>query len=160
MVRIMLEDVATTAMEDSDEESRVRTLASIDSLPIAHRTELGQLLLDALEAVQHTPPGSIRWQSRTFLAGPDRDQLGFAVCSEFNENTRGAFTSWELLRHHERGERTPIDDLTSVGVLLTPHTDGRRQWDTTVCSVTGDPQLTEGELRQYRELWNDDKPQQ
>lgn len=82
---------------------------------------------------------------RTFLAGPDWDQLGFAVYSALTDHTRAAFSAWFQLRHHERGE---------VGVLLTPRTDGYRDWDTTVVAVSGNLALTDEELRTYQDLFN------
>ncbi|WP_329182816.1 MULTISPECIES: hypothetical protein [Streptomycetaceae] len=91
---------------------------------------------------------------RTFTAGPDHDQLGFAACSKLTEYTRAAFSSWVQLRHHERGESADMRQLTSVGVLLTPRTDGYRDWDTTVFAVQGDLELSEEELQAYRALWN------
>lgn len=68
MVRIML-------------EAWQRVLASLDSLPVGYRTDLGRFLLDALAAVTQAEQGTTAWRMRTFLAGPDWDQLGFAVCS-------------------------------------------------------------------------------
>jgi hypothetical protein len=156
MVRIMLEDLALTRISSDEEEGRRTVLASIDSLPVGYRTELGRLLLDSLhEARQPINMGHPWWRMRTFLAGPDRDQLGFAVCSISNEAIRNAFSTWLYLRHHERGERTQVRTLTSIGVLLTPRTDGRRDWDTTMCAVNGELELTEEEVTQYRMLWND-----
>ncbi|MFE1797706.1 hypothetical protein ACFW9L_16250 [Streptomyces sp. NPDC059517] len=48
---------------------------------------------------------------RTFLAGPDWDQLGFAVCSALTDPTRATFSAWLHLRHHERGEHSDLADL-------------------------------------------------
>jgi hypothetical protein len=42
----------------------------------------------------------------------------------------------------------------SVGVLLTSRHDSYRDWDTTMFGITGDSELTDDELQQYRELWN------
>jgi hypothetical protein len=91
---------------------------------------------------------------RTFIAGPDQDQLGFAVCSALTDHTRAAFSAWLQLRHHERGKGTDLASLTSVGVLLTPRTDGYREWDTTVQVINGDPELSTADLRVYRDLRN------
>lgn len=155
MVRIMLEDIATTRVEPERQDARQEILASLDSLPVGHRTELGRLLLDALTTARETEPESTWWTFRTFLVGPEQDQLGFGVCSALNEMTRAAFSAWLLLRHHERGERAgSFADLTSIGVLLTPRNDGYRDWDTTMNAVHDDPELTEEDLQQYRELWN------
>jgi hypothetical protein len=154
MVRIMLEDVATSPTGPAEKEAWQRVLASLDSLPVGYRTDLGRFLLDALSTVTKTESGTTAWRMRTFLAGPDQDQLGFAVCSALTEQTRAVFSAWIQLRHHERGEHSDLADLTSVGVLLTPRTDGYGEWDTTVTAVSGDPALTEEELRTYQNLFN------
>lgn len=155
MVRIMLEDVATSpAGPDDEREAWQRVLASLDSLPVGYRTDLGRFLLDALATVAGAEAGTTAWRMRTFVAGPDRDQLGFAVCSALTDHTRAAFSAWLRLRHHERGESTDLARLTSAGVLLTPRTDGYREWDTTVVAVSGDPELTDEELLTYQNLFN------
>ncbi|MEU0804178.1 hypothetical protein [Streptomyces sp. NPDC005970] len=41
-----------------------------------------------------------------------------------------------------------------MGVLLTPRTDGYRDWNTTVVAVSGDPALTDEELLTYQSLFN------
>ncbi|MCZ4120253.1 hypothetical protein [Streptomyces sp. H39-S7] len=154
MVRILLEDVATSPMNPGEWQTWQRTLASLDSLPVGYRSDLGRLLLDALATVAETEAGNTAWRMRTFGAGPNQDQLGFAVCSALNDRTRTAFSAWLQLRHHERGESTDLAHLTSVGVLLTPRTDGYRDWDTTVHAISGDPELTDDELRRYQALFN------
>ncbi|MFF7888948.1 hypothetical protein ACH40F_51555 [Streptomyces sp. NPDC020794] len=90
---------------------------------------------------------------RTFIAGPDRDQLGFAVCSTLTDHTRATFSAWLRVRRHERGESSDLAHRTSVGVLLTPRTDGYREWDTTVMAVSGDPELTGEKLSAYQDLF-------
>ena len=94
------------------------------------------------------------WRLRTFRSTTRVPQLGFGVCSAFTGLTQQAFNSWLLLRHHERQDFKEYADAVSVGVLLTPRTDGLRDWDTTMTAVTGDPELSEDELQQYRKLWN------
>ncbi|MBW3606044.1 MAG: hypothetical protein KY460_14320 [Actinobacteria bacterium] len=155
IVRIRcFEDIVTSDIEPGRHTDRLSVLASIDSLPVAYRAELGRLLIEALTASQQTEPDTVFWRFRTYVAGADRDQLGFGVCSVFNETIRSAFGAWLRLRHHERISRTGTTDLTSVGVLLTPRHDGYREWDTTMAAINGDPQLTDQELQQYRELFN------
>ncbi|GAA3597226.1 hypothetical protein [Streptomyces osmaniensis] len=154
MVRIMLEDVATSLTGPDQWEAWQRVLASLDSLPVGYRSDLGRFLLDALAAVSGAEPGTTAWRMRTFIAGPEWDQLGFAICSALTDHTRAAFSAWLQLRHHERGAQTDLAELTSVGVLLTPRTDGHREWDTTVSTISGDPELTSDELRAYQKLFN------
>ncbi|MCX4657653.1 hypothetical protein [Streptomyces uncialis] len=154
MVRIVLEDVATSLTGPDEWEPWQIVLASLDSLPVGYRTDLGRFLLDGLDTVTTAEAGATAWRMRTFIAGPDQDQLGFAVCSALTDHTRAAFSAWLQLRHHERGKGTDLASLTSVGVLLTPRTDGYREWDTTVQVINGDPELSTADLRVYRDLWN------
>lgn len=155
MVRIMCEDIATVRLDPDDEVSRLRVLAAIDELPVGYRSELGRLLLDGLEKARCVEQETTSWQFRTFRSDKPGAQLGFGICSVLNEVTHAAFRSWLLLRHYERGvSGGDLDTLTSVGVLLTPRRDGYREWDTTMMAVTGDPELTEEELRDSRKLWN------
>lgn len=155
MVRIMCEDIANSDFDAADETRRLRALAAIDQLPVAHRTELGQLLLTGLENARRVNDDQVSWQFRIYQARRPVPQLGFGVCSRLDDITRAAFRSWLLLRHHENGTRGgDLDNLTSVGVLLTPRRDDYRDWDTTMVGITGDPELTEDELRESRELWN------
>ncbi|MFD1044186.1 hypothetical protein ACFQ1S_00535 [Kibdelosporangium lantanae] len=155
MVRIMCEDIANSGLGDADETRRLDALAAIDQLPVAQRTDLGRLLLDGLERARQVGEDHTAWQFRIYQADRPVPQLGFGVCSRLDDVTRAAFRSWVLLRHHERGTHTGyLDTLTSVGVLLTPRHDDYRAWDTTMLGITGDPELTEGELQTSRELWN------
>lgn len=154
MVRIMLEDLATIGIDPERIDTLQEILASIDSLLVGQRTELGRLLLDALAKARNPEPETTSWQFRTFLPGPGQDQLGFGVCSTLDETTKAAFSAWLRLRHHERGERRgEFSGLTSIGVLLTPRHDGYREWDTTMVAMRGDPQLDEEELLKHRDLW-------
>jgi hypothetical protein len=59
-----------------------------------------------------------------------------------------------MLRHHERREVDASSESPSIGVLLTRRTDGYREWDTTVVGMTGDLELPEEELADYRSIWN------
>lgn len=154
MVRIMCEDIAVTRLEHRSEADRLQALAAIDSLPVGHRTDLGRFLLDGLHAARQAGPDTTSWKLRTFRSTTRVPQLGFGVCSAFTELTQQAFNSWLLLRHHERQDFKEHADAVSVGVLLTPRTDGLRDWDTTMAAVTGDPGLSEEELQQYQKLWN------
>ncbi|MEU1003767.1 hypothetical protein [Streptomyces tibetensis] len=154
MVRIMLEDVATSPSGPAEREAWQQVLASLDSLPVGYRTELGRFLLDALDTVTGAEQGTTAWRMRTFVAGPGWDQLGFAACSALTDHTRSAFSAWLQLRHHERGEYSDLAGLRSVGVLLTPRADGYRDWDTTVVAVNGDLKLTDEELHTYQNLFN------
>jgi hypothetical protein len=151
--RIMLEDIAKSAF-DGNETDRLRALAQLDHLPVAHRTELGRLLLDELNARPPGNPEEVRWRQRTIISTPGEPQLGFAVCSKpVNDIIQESFRSWALLRHHERRDIDDLDIATSVCVLLTPRSDGLREWDTTLLAITGPAKLTDEQLNSYRGLW-------
>ncbi len=154
MVRIMCEDIATSPHSDNELE-RLRVLATIDSLPLGYRTELGRLLIDALAEVRRTPDDQVRWKFRTFRAELGQPQLGFGVCSRLDEVTGDAFRSWVLLRHFERAEHPDdLADSLSLGVLLTPRRDGLRDWDTTLFAIQGDLGLSGEQLASWRRVWN------
>ena len=156
LVRLICEDIANTPSE-YDATALIHVLSTIDTLPVGYRTELGRFLLAALRSAADTTPDSVSWQFRIINRGLDVPLLGFGVCSRFDATVRAAFQSWVLRRHHERapvGQLDRLDQALIVGVLLTPRSDGVRDWDTTVIAVSGDPQLTEQELTSSRALWN------
>ncbi|MCX4564227.1 hypothetical protein [Streptomyces sp. 2-1] len=70
MVRIVLEDMATSPIGPDERETWQRVLASLDGLPVGYRTELGRFLLDAL-AVTVAEAATKAWRMRTFIAGPE-----------------------------------------------------------------------------------------
>jgi hypothetical protein len=81
--------------------------------------------------------------------------LGFGACSRpYTEGIKEVFGLWVQLRHHDVVSVTKdVEGLTTVAVLLTPRTDGRRPWDTSVAAVSGDLSFSAAELEQLRTLW-------
>jgi hypothetical protein len=162
VVRTIFEDIAVTRIaEGFDEMSRIRALAELDRLPLAHRAEIGKLLLRWLQEVAKAPAGTTEWRMRRVVPslrrGSQRTQLAFGACSEFSDMHREVFGAWVQLRHHEVHEQMPRSDrhqLTTIGVLLTNRTDGLRPWDTTMFAVTGDLNLTPEELSAFRAVWS------
>lgn len=156
IVRIILEDIATIPATAEEELPRQKILASIDSLPVAHRTELGEYLLNAFETLSgSTKPGEFpKFAFRTFITGLEADQIGFGVCSDAGDQVREMFHSWLETRHHQRVARLDgADDLTTVGILLTPRSDGLRRWDTAIAALRGDLQLTSERVTALENLW-------
>jgi hypothetical protein len=154
MVRVICEDIAN-APTGQNEGERIQVLATIDMLPVGYRTALGHFLLDSLRTASEADADTVYWNFRTFRSAHlDVPQLGFGVCSRFDEMISNAFRSWVLLRHYERAQAGQRAQALSIGVLLTPRSDGLRDWDTTVIAVTGDPSLTEEDLALSRRLWN------
>jgi hypothetical protein len=154
VVRRICEEIA--AIEDAGitEEERIEALADIDGLPVGYREELGRILLDELKRAVEDPPDGLRWRARTFSAlEPGGVQVGFAVCSTFDDRIRRGFHAWLQLRHHERGELENLENARSVGVMVTPRLDGFRAWDTTIAVVAGDLDLSDDDVTAFKNLW-------
>jgi hypothetical protein len=133
LVRLICEDIANIP-SDYDATALINVLSTIDTLPVGYRTELGQFLLATLRSAADTAPDGVSWRFRIINRGLDLPLLGFGVCSRFDATVRAAFQWWVLLRHHERapaGQLDRLDQALTVGVLLTPRSDGVRDWDTT-----------------------------
>lgn len=153
MVRSILEDIAVTGLRHTDEVGRLWTLGELDRLPVAQRGFIGDYLRWAIDDVARERQG-IRWRLRSIRGGPGRGHLAFGAASRYDEEILSAFSAWVQLRHHELQQVTgEIEDLVTVGVLLTPRRDGLRPWDTTSCTASGDLGLSEDDVALYRSVW-------
>jgi hypothetical protein len=159
LVRMIFEDIARGSAPQVSEDERLRVLAALDTLPVQTRAMVGEFLLDGMDAVVRTPDGRTEWRQRRVVGAPEDDysvQLGFGVCSqEHSEMIRDVFSWWVQLRHHDFYEARARDGgvFTTIGVVLTPRTDGVRPWDTTMVAAKGDLELDEDTVAQYRQLW-------
>jgi len=115
-----------------------------------------RVMLSALQDVLGAAPGETLWRFRLIRGEGGRFHMGFGACSASSEMHRDAFGWWVQLRHHQLQHLTGIDDLTTVGILLTHRTDGQRPWDTTMVSVRGDLELTEEEIETFESVWDRD----
>ncbi|MEW2045756.1 hypothetical protein [Streptomyces sp. NPDC005476] len=156
VMRIVLEDVAGSAIQSRmSEPNRQLLLSDLDRLPVGARTQWGQLLLDMLADVRQVPEGDCKWRWRRSIDPDGTRQLIFGGATHFGPEVEAAFQSYVLLRHHQLHRQTGLAEQTStLGVLLTPRTDGRRPWDTTVLRTEGDNNLTPEEVERYTQLWN------
>lgn len=154
LLRMILEDIATVPFLSYDEAIRMTILAEIDSLAVASRTELGQLLDWMLEHVGQVTGDQRRWAARRYFRDQEVPHLLFAASSFYDDLTSLAFKSLVQFRHYELGQACgTFDGLTTVGVLLTPRQDGRRPWDTSVTRVWGDVDYEPGSAEVMRRLW-------
>jgi hypothetical protein len=157
LLRAIMEDVAITPIpEEITEHDRLLVLAELDEMPVAHRTELGQTLFEMMRIVAEAPQDMIVWRFRRIRAARGKPHLMFGVCNrEHDELINEAFIQFVMLRHHEFGEDLGgnVDDLHSVGILLTPRPRSSRPWDTTMVHVSGDLGLTPSEVNQIRRFW-------
>lgn len=148
--------IAIAPAPDVDEGNRLAVLAELDCLPVTYRAEIGHFLEDGLAAVVDVGPEATEWRMRRFVGGLERVHLAFAVCSQFSDMHRDLFGWWVQLRHYDHAQvRGSADDLTTVGVLLSPRHDGVRAFDTTMIAVRGVLDFSDEELRALREAWPD-----
>jgi hypothetical protein len=154
VIRIVLEDIAVSRVGDVSEADRLRILALVDGLPVGHRAQAGRFMLDSLGEVANAASGETAWRLRRLVPPDGMIQLAFGACSKYSDITQTAFGAWVRLRHHEQRQRIPrSEDLTTIGVILTPRNDGIRPWDTTMAAVSGDPQLTCDDIERLSELF-------
>jgi hypothetical protein len=156
VVHMVFEDIATSPGKTGQvsDSRRLKTLAELDRIPVGHRWEIGRFMLDRLDEVENTPDKAVEWHLRRFVGGGGTAHLGFGVCSKYSPEILAAFVAWVQLRHIEL---QPLidepEELTTVGVLLTPRRDGQRPWDTTMVAASGDLELTDEEIDAYRSFW-------
>ncbi|MET8544310.1 hypothetical protein ABZW03_27255 [Kitasatospora sp. NPDC004799] len=155
-IRVMLEDIALSMLDDSlTEANRFSVLSDLDRLPVTARAEWGHLLLDMLRDVPHVPDEHCKWRFRRMLHEDGTHQLIVGAATRFDAGVRAAFSAYVQLRHHEVTARTGrTEEASTLGVLLTPRHDGSRPWDTSTVRVHGDLELSEEELSAYSEAWN------
>jgi len=139
IIRWILEDIAAiTRPPGTAEEAVLEALEALDSAAVGMRSELGEAAFRMLEQVVDAPGGGTRWWFRRVL-GSGRPQLIIGTASRHDELIGGAFADYVALRHQQLAEVLPeqLNQLT-VGVLLTPRSDGVRPWDTSLCATRGD----------------------
>ena len=152
LVRALFEDIATARFTKADELNRLRILAELDRLPVGQRAQVGQFVLEAMQRVSEHRSGDAMWQLRSLRGDGGGVHLGFGACSRpYTEEILHTFALWAQLRHRDVVSVTrDVAGLTTVAVLVTPRTDGRRPWDTTVVAVSGDIQFAPQELATLR----------
>jgi hypothetical protein len=163
LLRSLIEDVATAQLTGVTEEARLNVLGELDRLPVSQRAGIGQFLLSAMDEAAKEAPGQVVWRQRQLVSAQESLRplhLGFATCShEWDRRLRGMFTTWVELRHHQLWERLGRPEhLTTVGIAVTPRSDGLRPWDTSVVAATGDLDLDPDDLSFYEKVWPVQEP--
>lgn len=155
MLRSVLEDIALTRLTKATEEQVLRVLSELDRLPVGSRAVVGRFLIDAIAEAIASTDESIVWRYKSLRGNQGQAHLAYGACNKpLNEETQGAFQLWVRLRHHEVVSVTgDFENLTTVGVLLTPRNDGRRPWETTLAAVSGDMGYSRSDVESLRELW-------
>jgi hypothetical protein len=154
LLRMLLEDVATTPRPDGlDEAHMLDVLAAVDTLAVGYRGELGETLLSWLDETKDQVDSDVRWRIRS-VKFPNRPHLVFAVASRWNEAIGNGFSMLVTLRHQQMFESLVDDEaLLTAGLLLTPRHHGRRPWDTTMAAIQGKLDLSPDYRHDLEELW-------
>jgi hypothetical protein len=155
IVRTLFEDIAVTHLTSASELDRLRILAELDRLPVTQRAEIGRFVLHAMQEVtEHGLGNGVYWRLRS-VRGNAAVHLGFGACSRpYSHEIAHGFSLWLQLRHHDVLAVTmDVERLTSVAVVVTPRTDGRRPWDTSVAAVSGPVEFEPDDLARLRELF-------
>ena len=157
LVRLIFEDVASIPAASIDEQARLRLLATLDRLPVSLRDGVGRFLIDAMEENAKPTVGHSQWRQRRIVSDAEGNdpplQLAYAACSlPHDDVVQEMFGSLVQLRHHDLYQVFQRDDLMTIGLLLTPRSNGR-QWDTTLVATGGDPKLDADLLELLRQTW-------
>jgi hypothetical protein len=160
MVRTVLEHIALTRLTVAQEKDVLRVLAELDRLPVASRAAFGRFLIDAITEAKNSTDDAIVWRYKSLRGNSGQAHLAFAACNKpFDRDIEGAFHLWVRLRHHEVVSVTgDHENLTTVGVLLTPRDSRSRPWDTTMAAVSGDMGYSPADVDSLRELWPPPQP--
>jgi SEC-C motif len=155
LYRAILEDIASIRVQTMPEEIRIRALALLDGLPTRQRAMVGQFLRDGFLEAREVKDG-VLWRQRR-IAGEGSTQLALGVCSRLNPELEVAFRAWVELRHHEFTERIGLEDSVTVGVLITPRKNPKKDWDTSMAIAEGQLDLTPDQLAAYRKVWRSEQ---
>jgi len=153
ILRMIMEDIATTSVPAAQEPDRLLMLAAIDGLPVEQRTELGAVLIRFMaSAARHTGTGTLI-HSRTVIPNPGEfTPLMFLVASERSEAARNALTIRTHLLHCDFSAAVGEWEHCTVGVMLTPSTVHGRLWDTSTSALWGNPGHSPELLEEMRAL--------
>ncbi|MDF4250253.1 hypothetical protein [Streptomyces sp. WMMB303] len=92
MIRIMLEDVATSLMrEPVPGDGWFAVLSDFDRLPVSARAEWGHLLLDMLRDVPDVPADHLKWRFRRLVEEDGTRQLIVGAATRFDPSVQAAF---------------------------------------------------------------------
>jgi hypothetical protein len=160
MVRTVLEHIAVTRLMHAKEEDVLRMLSELDRLPVSSRAAFGRFLIDAIWEAKNSEDHAIVWRYKSLRGNQGQAHLAYAACNRpHDQMIEAAFHLWVRLRHHEVVSVTgDQENLTTVGVLLTPREDETLPWDTTVAAVSGNMGFTASEIESAREIWPTPEP--
>ena len=153
VIRQIMEDIATGAGDPTDDQ-RLDVLYDLDRLLVTRRAELGRRLLDNLAHAQQAPQGSTAMLFRRFAADASEPNLIFGACNTLTSAVAETFTNYVLVRHSDRCDELGTQEIDTVGILLTPRSDGPRPWDSNMCSMRRGVVIDREQVESYRQFWD------
>lgn len=136
MFRAVMESIGKA--EGLTAEQRLVVLSELDQVQTGYRAELGARLLENLEAVQQVAPPKCLRLTRVLRGRVPAPHMVFSAATYLDERTTGGFEALLTVRHHDLSASLGHpDELSTVGVMLTPRADGQSGWETTAIRVQG-----------------------
>lgn len=154
--RQILEDLARAPSPPGFDRLQIlRSLAIIDSLPIALREEWGPLVLENLMTLPESEDG-IRWWSRRIARNsPSTPQIFLMTCSQpIDDMIQDVFEMRVRLVHDQWIQTQGDAGVTpTVALLLTPSLRPTRPWEITMVTTDNSSRLPVEERGQYEQIW-------
>ncbi|MCO4256350.1 hypothetical protein NG696_14115 [Pseudarthrobacter sp. HLT1-5] len=155
LFRIIMEDVATTHMGESTEADRLKLLTSLDTVPAAYRPELGRVLLKFMSTISRHRGSSIKTETRVFVPHPgDQCPIVFIVASKLDSMMRNHLFLRTQLHHEDYWRSIGGVPGSTIGVLLTPSSSAKRQWDTSTVWLDGEQAFDAQQVAKIRQYIN------
>lgn len=152
LFRVIMEDVATTHMGESTEADRLKLLTSLDTVPAAYRPELGRVLLKFMSTISRHRGPSIKTETRVFVPHPgDQCPIVFIVASKLDSMMRNHLFLRTQLHHDDYWRSIGGVPGSTIGVMLTPSSSVKRQWDTSTVWLDGEQALDAQQVAEIRQ---------
>lgn len=154
VIRSVLEDLARCPVpEGATAAEMIEILAAVDTLEVGYRSELGRDILSWMHDLARAQDDQVQWHFR-HINGVGRVNLIFAATTRYDEANRAYFATFISLRHQQLLDAIPeLEDVRTVGVLLTLRSDGRRPWDTSMAATQGNQGFTPEDRTELEGIW-------
>jgi hypothetical protein len=124
VLRYVMESIGGMSLDSTvDERHRLTVLAALDSIPVAHRTDLGHHLVQSMNAA--TNDSSFAAHCRRYATVQDGRAvvLLFIVSPEITAGSDDDMREEMLKSHHEYREISGLDKCLTIAIMLAPISD-------------------------------------